>query len=158
MHNTEGKIEEHLKESNIVFENQYGFTRGGRIEHCLFTLDYVANMTFESNNNKKKSLFYAFIDFKKAYDSIHRGKLIEVLIKFKVNPQIINLIVQMYENDKTTINLGKLKETIEVTCGIRQGCSISTLLFKLVTFTIIEELNSKADPYEIGKYKGNLWN
>ena len=62
------KIEEHLKESNIVFENQYGFTRGGRIEHCLFALDYVANMTFESNNKKKKSLFYAFIYFKKAYD------------------------------------------------------------------------------------------
>ena len=53
------KIEEHPKESDIIFENQYGFTRGGRIEHCLFTLDYVANMTFESNNKKKKSLFYA---------------------------------------------------------------------------------------------------
>ena len=52
-------------------------------------------------------------DFKKAYDSIHRGKLIEVLIKFKVNPHIINLIVQMYENDKTTINLGKLKKTLK---------------------------------------------
>ena len=82
----------------------------------------------------------------------------EVLIKFKVNPHIINLIVQMYENDKTTIHLGKLKETIEVTCGIRQGCSISTLLFKLVTFTIIEELRNNADLYKIGKYKGNsLW-
>ena len=92
MYYTQEKIE-HLTESNIIFENQYGFTSGGRIEHCLFTLDYVANMTFESKNKNKKSLFYAFIDFKKAYDSIHRGKLIEVLIKFRVNPHIINLIV-----------------------------------------------------------------
>ena len=115
-------------------------------------------MTYESNNKNKKSLFYAFIDFKKAYDSIHRGKIIEVLIKFKVNPHIINLIVQMYENDKTTIQIGKLKETIEVTCGIRQGCSISTLLFKMVTFTIIEELRKNADLYNIGKYNENsLW-
>ena len=152
------KIEEHFKESNIAFENQYGFTEGGKIEHCLFTLDYVANMTYESKNNNKKSLFYAFIDFKKAYDSIHRGKLIEVLIRFKVNPHIINLIVQMYENDKTTIQLGKLKETIEVTCGIRQGCSISTLLFKMVTFTIIEDLRKFADLYNIREYNENsLW-
>ena len=64
----------------------------------------------------------------------------------------------MYEGDKTTINLGRLKRTIDVTSGIRQGCSISTLLFKMVIFTIIEQLNKESDPYEIGVYKGNsLW-
>ena len=64
----------------------------------------------------------------------------------------------MYENDKTTIQLGKLKETIEITCGIRQWCSISTLLFKMVTFTIIEELRKNANLYNIGKYSENsLW-
>ena len=64
----------------------------------------------------------------------------------------------MYEGDKTTIQLGKLKKTIEVTSDIRQGCSISTLLFKMVTFTIIEKLNGKVEAYKIGAYKGNsLW-
>ena len=152
------KIEEHLKKCNIIYENQYGFTKGGRIEHCLFTLDYITNMTYESKNVKHKALYFTFIDFKKAYDSIHRGKLIEVLIKYKVNPKVIDIIVQMYERDKTTIQLGKMKKTIDVTCGIRQGCSISTLLFKMVTFTIIEELKEKADIYSIREYNGNsLW-
>ena len=51
-----------------------------------------------------------------------------------------------------------MKETIEVSCGIRQGCSISTLLFKMVTFTIIHELQEKAEIYKIRKYSGNsLW-
>merc|ERR1712179_486654 len=46
----------------------------------------------------------------------------------------------------------------EVTGGIRQGCSISTLLFKLVTFTMIEDLRTKADKYKIGKFEDNsLW-
>ena len=68
------------------------------------------------------------------------------------------MIVQMYEREKTTINLGKLKRTIDVTSGIRQGCSISTLLFKMVTFTIIEKLNKSVAAYETGAYKGNsLW-
>ena len=68
------------------------------------------------------------------------------------------MIIQMYEGDKTTIQLGKLKKTIEVTSGIRQGCSISTLLFKMVTFTIIEQLIKEADPYKIGVFNGNsLW-
>ena len=64
----------------------------------------------------------------------------------------------MYEGDRTTIQLGKLRRTIEVTSGIRQGCSISTLLFKLVTFTMIEKLREKADPFKIGKCEDNsLW-
>ena len=63
------------------------------------------------------------IDFRKAYDSVNRRNLIEV------------------------------QETIEVTCGIRQGCSISTLLFKMVTFCIIEDLENQGVTYEIDKYK-----
>merc|ERR1712055_1041743 len=152
------KIENFFKEKRIGYENQYGFTKGGRIEHCLFILDYVTNMTYERKDRKDKSLYFAFIDFKKAYDSIDRKKLIEVLIKFKINPQIINLIVQMYEGDKTTIQLGKMKRTVEVTGGIRQGCSISTLLFKMVTYTIIEDLRNQAEKYKIRKYEDNsLW-
>merc|ERR1712033_135566 len=50
------KIEEFLEESGVKFDNQFGFTAGGRVEHCTF------------------------IDFKKAYDSIDRKNLIEVLI------------------------------------------------------------------------------
>ena len=98
---------------------------------------------FESNKREHKKLFFTFIDFKKAYDSVDRGKLIEVLIKYKVNPKIIELIVQLYAADETTKTLGRMKETIKVTCGIRQGCSISTLLFKMVTFCIIEDLQKK---------------
>ena len=59
------KIEEFLEDNNIKYENQFGFTEGGRVEHCLFTLDYITNMTFESSRHK--SLYFAFIDFKKAY-------------------------------------------------------------------------------------------
>merc|ERR1711874_322556 len=63
-----------------------------------------------------------------------------------------------YEKDKTTIQLGKLKETIELTGGIRQGCSISTLLFKMAMFTIIEDLRKFAELYNIREYNENsLW-
>ena len=98
------------------------------------------------------------VDFKKAYDSVNRKSLIEVLIKYKVNPRIIEMIVQMYARDKTTITLGKMEETIEVTSGIRQGCSISTLLFKMVTYGIIKEMEENGEKYEVDMFIGNsLW-
>ena len=51
-----------------------------------------------------------------------------------------------------------MKSKIQVTNGIRQGCDISTLLFKMITFTLIEELITKAPKYKMGVYTGNsLW-
>merc|ERR1711942_339734 len=50
-----------------------------------------------------------------------------------------------------------MTEKVEVTGGIRQGCCISTLLFKLVTFRIIEDLKKKTR-YKIGKFDDNsIW-
>ena len=114
-------------------------------------------MSYNKRGRRGKPLYLAFIDFKKAYDSIDRKKLIEVLIDYKINPLIIDLIVQMYKNDSTVIKLGSLNEKVEVTSGIRQGCCISTLLFKLVTFKIIEELR-KEKVYKVGVFKDNsIW-
>ena len=79
-----------------------------------------------------KHFTWLLLTCKKAYDSIDRKKLIEVLIEFKINPKIIDLIVQMHKDDHTIIKLGNMNEKIEVTGGIRQGCCISTLLFKMV--------------------------
>ena len=42
------KLEIHLETWAYGFEIQYGFTKGGKGEFCLFTLNYVANRTFKS--------------------------------------------------------------------------------------------------------------
>ena len=151
------KIEDFLEKKGIRYENQFGFTEGGRVEHCMFVIDYITNISYNKRGRRGRPLYLAFIDFKKAYDSIDRKKLIEVLIDYKINPQIIDLIVQMYKNDSTVIKLGSLSEKVEVTSGIRQGCCISTLLFKLVTFKIIEELR-KERVYKVGVFEDNsIW-
>ena len=46
------KIEDHLKERKIRYENQYGFTKKGRPDNCLFTLDYVAARTYRRKSRK----------------------------------------------------------------------------------------------------------
>ena len=148
------KIEIHLETWGYGFEIQYGFTEGGRGELCLFIVNYIANRMYESQK-KHKVLYYAMVDFKMAYGSVNRQKLIDVMAKYEVNTRIIEMIMQIYVSDRTTIKLGSKQETIDVICGIRQGCNISTLLFKMVTFSIIEELEEKGWKYEIDKYKGN---
>merc|ERR1711874_507333 len=64
----------------------------------------------------------------------------------------------MYEGDSTVIKIGKLKKEIEVTSGIRQGCCISTLLFKMITYTIIDDLRTEGKKYKVGEiFENSLW-
>ena len=49
------KIEEHLERWAYGYEHQYGFTRGGRVENCLYTLNYIANRPYDSGRNTKPS-------------------------------------------------------------------------------------------------------
>ena len=87
-------------------------------------------------------MFILSIDFKKAYDSIDRYKMIKVLEEFKIHPNIINLIAKIYTKDKTNMFLNKEKiTTLEISSGIRQGCNLSGLLFILVTYKIIDKVN-----------------
>ena len=81
------------------------------------------------------------IDFKKAYDSIKRETMVQILKELRIDSKIIDFIVRIYREDITKIQLEKNKEIeIEVTSGIRQGCTASTVLFKLITYKIIEEM------------------
>ena len=115
-------------------------------------------MTYESRKPQHKNLFFAFVDFKKAYDSVDRWSLIKAMRKYGVHTDIIEVMVQIYSEDNTTIKLGDKEEKIEVTSGIKQGCNLSTLLFKLITYDIIEELEEKGEIYEVGNFKGNsVW-
>ena len=69
------EIEENMKENMIIEESQAGFTEGGKIEDNIFILQYCVEESFKN----KKELIVASIDFKKAFDSIKREMLIEVL-------------------------------------------------------------------------------
>ena len=87
-----------------------------------------------------KGLIIVSVDFKKAFDSVRRGEIVEVLKEYRVDPQIIDFVVRIYEKDQTRIEIGKRDVKIDVQSGIRQGCTASTVIFKMITFKIIEQL------------------
>ena len=136
------KIEDHMREIKQQSELQAGFTGKRRITDNLFILQYCIHESF----NKKNPLFLISIDFAKAFDSISRNKLIEVLMKYKIHPYIIDIIVQIYSKDVTNIFFNNsLQSQIKVSSGIRQGCNGSTSLFLLITYFIIEKLYSNLE-------------
>ena len=102
------EIEEHLEENRELKETQAGFTTGGRIEDNIFTLQYLVEETYKM----KKILIVISVDFKKAYDSIKREKIIEVMKDYKIHPKVIDATAEIYEGDTTKINIGYDLETV----------------------------------------------
>ena len=89
----------------------------------------------------KKSLFVTAIDFAKAFDSINRLHIIKVMMKYRCDPNLIEAIAQIYTGDRTQIWFQNRKVgEVDVTSGIRQGCTCSPWLFVMVMNDIIEKL------------------
>ena len=111
----------------MLMENQAGFTKGGKVEDNLFLLSHCIEETFQ----KKKVLYVTAIDYAKAFDSVRRSKMIELMKKYKIHPNIISSIVNIYREDSTRMQLNSsTEEVLDITSGIRQGCTGSTTLFK----------------------------
>ena len=147
------KIEEHLRINNLTKENQIGFTGGGRIEYNHMMLQYIVEKTL--NEDKNGQLIITALDFKKAFDSVNRKELIETLIKYKIDPKIIDIVVKIYTNDETIIKMGEREEKIKIGSGIKQGCTASTVFFKLITYEIMNKLEEKGEKFTIGDINMN---
>ena len=106
-------------------ETQAGCTTGSMIEDNLFTLQYC----IEGCYKLKRPLIVTCLDYLKAFDSIRLGKIIKALIHYKIHYKIIDAIPNIYRNDYTEVQFGEIRREIEITSGIRQGCTGSTILF-----------------------------
>ena len=107
---------------------QYGFRKQRSTTDCVFLL--LAPIRKAKQNHRLLSI--AFCDLAKAYDSVCRELLYTKLINIGFGGKVVRLIRSMYYNDNIQLNLmGGLPPLIWFTKGVKQGCSLSPLLFEL---------------------------
>jgi len=89
-----------------------------------------------------KDVYILFVDFKKAYDSIHRASLINILREFKFPKKLVNLIEACINGTKIKVKLASMmSQRVEAVTGLRQGDALSSILFNLVLEKIVRETN-----------------
>ena len=77
-------------------------------------------------------MYIVFVDFLKAFDSLHRDSLWKILIHYGIPAKIVNIIQSLYQNfECRVIHNGVLTDTFKVNTGVKQGCILSPLLFSL---------------------------
>ena len=142
------RIEEHIERNGEIIETQAGFTKGARVEDNLAILKYLR----QEAAKRKEELVITAIDFSKAYDSIKRHVIIETLKIYGISTEIINIIAELYKDDRVILQVGgeKIKKEVKPTSGIRQGCTLSATLFKLITYRIIKDMETTTNGYNVG--------
>ena len=98
------------------------------------TIDQVSTLTniIDSRKKRKLSTFCAFIDFRKAYDCINRDILWAKLDSIGVSGKLFNAVKSLYASVASCVRINNLTtDWFDVSCGLRQGCCLSPLLFNL---------------------------
>ena len=94
---------------------------------------FVVRRLQEIGRKAGVSLFMCFIDLQKAYDTVDRTLLWQVLTRIGVPPQMIAVIQQFHDGMRACVRPddGVCSDWFEVEQGLRQGCVLSPLLFNI---------------------------
>ena len=123
------------EEAGIPPEEQCGFRPQRSITDIMFVVRRLLKLGRTSNT----SLEICFIDLAKAYDSVDRVLLWEVLARFGVSPRIIKVIRMFHDGMRARVQLddGDFSAWFNVCQGLRQGCGLSPLLFNILFAAVI---------------------
>ena len=146
------RIKEQLDQE--LGEYQGGFRPWRSCAEQIITLKLI--MAYYRKRNKPLSI--TFIDFKKAYDSIHRPSLFKILRHFGLHPKLIKLIELTLTNTISKIKFrGEISEPFMVTTGLRQGDGLSPLLFNCALEYVMREwYRNNSKNIIIGTKKDNI--
>ena len=131
----------------ILREEQAGFRSGRSCIDQIFVLRTIIEQSIEWNS----SLYLNFIDFAKAFDSVHHSTLWKILESYGFPKKVINILKSMYEGNQCSEHGGQQSEWFQIKSGVRQGCVISPLLFLVAIDWVMKTATSD-------KPRGIVWN
>jgi sorting nexin-29 len=119
-------IEPYFEE--IIGYYQCGFRKDRSTTDQIFCLRMILEKAWEY----KVDIHQLYIGYKQAYDTINRAELVEIMKEFGIQMKLVRLVKMTLANTYSNVKIqGNLSTSSETTTGLRQGDSLSTLLFNL---------------------------
>ena len=96
------RISSWIDVNQVIGEEQAGF----RAEHCTADHVFTLLVCIQKQLLRHKKLYVAFIDFRKAFDTVCRDKLWKVLQANGIDGKMLQALKSMYENVKARVRTG----------------------------------------------------
>jgi len=98
----------------------------------------TARQLQEKCREQQREMYAVFIDLMKAFDSVDRTALWEILLKIGFPTDIVTIIRSFHEDMRASvIENGEVSPDFEVTNGTKQGCGLAPLLFVIFFWMMI---------------------
>jgi hypothetical protein len=107
-----------IRWDEIIGDHQCGFRRNRSTTDQIFYIRQILEKKWEYNGTVHKQ----FIDFKKAYDSVRRETLYNILIEFGIPRKLVRLIKMCLNETYSKVRIGKnLSDKFSIENGLKQG-------------------------------------
>ena len=114
------------KIDNILRKNQNGFRRNRSTTSQILTIRRI----LEGVRAKNLQATLLFVDFTKTFDSIHRGKMEQILLAYGLPKETVAAITILYRNAKVKVRSpDEDTEYFDIVAGILQGDTLAPYLF-----------------------------
>jgi len=103
--------------------------------NCIFS----ASQIIEKHREFNIPTYIAFIDFKKAFDSVDRDELWTIMLRKGIPTDLITIIQKIYMENIIRVNAGNgiSEDSRAITQGVRQGCPLTLVLLNLYLDEVI---------------------
>ena len=128
-------------------DEQSGFRKYRSCTDAIFTLRNIIEKSLELQN----PVYLHFVDFQKAFDSIHRETMWKIVKFYGVPEKIIRVLQSLYDNTQCCVRTDEgTTEPFKIETGVRQGCVISPFLFIMVIDYLLNQIEGKGYGIDIG--------
>ena len=112
--------------------------------------DQISNIHWiiEKAREFQKNIYFCFIDYAKASDSVDHNKLWKILKEMGIPDQLTCLLRNLYAGQEATVRTGHGTTWFQIGKGVRQGCIWSPCLFNLYAEYIMRNASWNQDCQE----------
>ena len=127
-----------VERHKLLGEVQNGF----RKDRSGIDSAFILNSVLWKSMAKKRKVNLAFLDLEKAYDSVCRKTLWEKMANMGFGDQFLDSIKCLYDGDYVTSDVnGVTTNPLYLGRGLRQGCSLSPMLFAIYVRDMSNDLH-----------------